>query len=192
MEAGEHLRKILLPELGETRLSYRQLISKLDTGRFLRAHDVREHFCVLFLPYEPTTGQVLVVHHKKAELWLFPGGHIEPNESPTQTLNREIEEELGLSPRFPETTIVFMFSVTSGIRNVLRECRTHYDVWFLLPTDPSSVRVDQEEFFESRWADIDDAKELILDRSTLSALNRLESHLHRPGGPAPNLLRSDT
>jgi 8-oxo-dGTP diphosphatase len=40
--------------------------------------------------------QVLLVHHRKLGLWLYPGGHIEPNEDPAQAVRREVHEEVGL------------------------------------------------------------------------------------------------
>ena len=36
-----------------------------------------------------------MVHHKKANDWIPPGGHIEENESPAATVIREFREELG-------------------------------------------------------------------------------------------------
>ena len=41
-------------------------------------------------------GEVLLVHHKKLNVWLYPGGHIEDTESPDETLIREVKEETGL------------------------------------------------------------------------------------------------
>ena len=40
--------------------------------------------------------KVLLVHHKKLDLWLPVGGHIEPNETPDEALHREVKEEVGL------------------------------------------------------------------------------------------------
>ena len=40
--------------------------------------------------------QVLLVHHKKLEKWLPPGGHIDPNETPPEAAIREAKEETGL------------------------------------------------------------------------------------------------
>lgn len=41
-------------------------------------------------------GRVCLAHHKKLDLWVPPGGHIELDEDPDQALFREIEEETGL------------------------------------------------------------------------------------------------
>jgi 8-oxo-dGTP pyrophosphatase MutT (NUDIX family) len=40
--------------------------------------------------------RVLLVHHNKAGLWLYPGGHIDPNEDPAQAAQREVLEETGI------------------------------------------------------------------------------------------------
>ncbi len=40
--------------------------------------------------------KVLLMHHKKLGMWLPPGGHIDPNELPTEAAIREAKEETGL------------------------------------------------------------------------------------------------
>jgi len=40
--------------------------------------------------------RVLLIHHKKLDLWLPPGGHINENETPDEALEREFREELNL------------------------------------------------------------------------------------------------
>lgn len=40
--------------------------------------------------------KVLLVHHKKLDLWLPVGGHINGNETPDDALLREIKEEVGI------------------------------------------------------------------------------------------------
>ncbi len=47
-------------------------------------------FCV-------NNGKVLLLHHKKTNMWLPPGGHIDENELPCECAIREFKEETGLN-----------------------------------------------------------------------------------------------
>jgi 8-oxo-dGTP pyrophosphatase MutT (NUDIX family) len=40
--------------------------------------------------------KLLLIHHKKLDLWLPPGGHIEKDETPDDAVKREFLEELGI------------------------------------------------------------------------------------------------
>ena len=56
------------------------------------------HLVVYFVPLDSggnaAGGQILLVAHRKAGLWLPAGGHVEPGEDPWDTVARECEEEL--------------------------------------------------------------------------------------------------
>ncbi len=41
-------------------------------------------------------GKTLLLHHRKLDRWLPPGGHIDPHELPDVAALREVEEETGL------------------------------------------------------------------------------------------------
>lgn len=43
--------------------------------------------------------KVLLIHHRKLLKWLPPGGHLEPNELPSEAAIREAKEETGLDVR---------------------------------------------------------------------------------------------
>jgi 8-oxo-dGTP diphosphatase len=41
-------------------------------------------------------GRVLLIEHRKLGKWLYPGGHVDPDEDPVQAVLREVEEETGV------------------------------------------------------------------------------------------------
>ncbi len=51
--------------------------------------------------------KLLLVDHKKAGLWLPSGGHVEIDEHPQTTVQREVREELGIEATFLEASAHF-------------------------------------------------------------------------------------
>ncbi|WP_324839396.1 NUDIX domain-containing protein [Streptomyces sp. CB01373] len=54
------------------------------------------HLVSYFVVLDDTCGQMLLVAHRKAGLWLPAGGHVEPGEDPWAAVVRECREELGI------------------------------------------------------------------------------------------------
>ncbi|GAA3207368.1 hypothetical protein GCM10020256_02980 [Streptomyces thermocoprophilus] len=54
------------------------------------------HLVSYFVVFDDRRGKLLLVDHRKAGLWLPPGGHVEPGEDPWSTVVRECREELGI------------------------------------------------------------------------------------------------
>ncbi len=53
----------------------------------------REFTVAVFVVHDD---RVLLHHHRKLDMWLPPGGHIEPNELPDEAALREVAEETGV------------------------------------------------------------------------------------------------
>lgn len=98
---------------------------------------------------------VLLVDHKKAQLWLPTGGHVEPGEHPRVTVVRELAEELGLELReAPEAPLMLTVSETVGTT----AGHTDVSLWYVLRGDRHApLKFDTEEFYSVRWFHFDEA-----------------------------------
>jgi ADP-ribose pyrophosphatase YjhB (NUDIX family) len=46
--------------------------------------------CIVF-----KNNKILLIYHKKFNKWMYPGGHVEPGETPIDAVKRETREETG-------------------------------------------------------------------------------------------------
>lgn len=59
-----------------------------------------KHLVSYFVLYDPQSSQLMLIDHVKAQLWLPTGGHVEIDEDPRTTVNREAYEELQITAKF--------------------------------------------------------------------------------------------
>jgi ADP-ribose pyrophosphatase YjhB (NUDIX family) len=93
----------------------------------------------------------LLVDHINAGRWLPPGGHVEPDEHPATTADREAREELGIEPVFladPPRPSFVTVTETVGID----AGHTDVSLWFVLAgTRGMPITADPAEFTAARW-----------------------------------------
>lgn len=133
--------------------------AKLDTATYdawcdlkngSQVHTKKEgnprHYCAFFLPYDQEAGKIYLGHHIKANDWIPPGGHIEPGETPSDTVVREMQEEL-------KSTITkdMLTPLTLSFKPINRPqsgCMVHYDVWHLV-----DIKVQEFDYLKSEYHD---------------------------------------
>lgn len=142
---------------------------RVAQGNLTRDEDPVSHFCAYFLPYNSETKQVMFGHHKKSGKWISPGGHIDKGELLLETLNREIDEELGVRDFFTEKPEPFLLTITNIDRDP-RLCKKHFDVWHLMETDGNNFNIDMTEYYDVKWLTIPEAQELTNDEANQAAL----------------------
>lgn len=90
-------------------------------------------------------GKVLLLWHEKLQMWLPPGGHVEPNELPDEAAVREVLEETGIEvvllsqPALPPIPGPRQLARPEGIQlEQIGPDHQHIDlVYFARPVDPA-------------------------------------------------------
>lgn len=173
MKTLQSISKILNSSICDSQETYDAYAQKVKEGAPTRDENPQSHFCAYFLPYNSETKKVFIIHHKKSGLWLSPGGHIDKGETLLEALNREINEELGVNDFFKEEQSPFLLTITP-IENRVQPCKTHYDVWYLAPTDGSNFDVDPVEFLDMKWLTVEEARKIVTDEANIKALEIIE------------------
>ncbi|HUA30732.1 MAG TPA: NUDIX domain-containing protein [Streptosporangiaceae bacterium] len=128
------------------------LDSTSDIFRRVKPLTPSPHLVSYFLVIDPDQGNVLLVDHRKAGLWLPTGGHVDPGEHPAATVRREAREELGIDAVFSRVTgeMPVFISVTETTGRSDRH--TDVSLWFVLSCSTSTpLSPDSREFREARW-----------------------------------------
>lgn len=108
-----------------------------------------KHLVSYFVLVDIAVKKLLLLDHIKAELWLPSGGHVEKNEHPKTTVEREIGEELNLKADFVSPVPFF---ITQAVTVGKTAGHTDVSLWYLLRGDSSQpVNYEQGEFNGYKW-----------------------------------------
>jgi len=105
--------------------------------------------------------KTLLLKHKKLQMWLPPGGHIEPHELPDDALIREVKEETGLDvvivpDPLPNMSDVRMLAPVHHIQlEKIKPGHEHIDLIYLCRVVGGEL-LDEHENDELRWFDYDE------------------------------------
>ena len=112
------------------------------------------HYCSFFLPYDREAGKIYLGHHKKADDWIPPGGHIEEGETPSDTAVREAKEELGIDITKDQLQAFSLSVKFIGRPDV--GCMAHYDIWHFIHVRVRDFNYLKSEYYDARWFSIQD------------------------------------
>lgn len=149
---------------------------RVQKGRLTRDENPSSHFCVYFAAIDPKRKEAFIGHHKKANIWLFTGGHVDQREVLEEAVQREIWEEWGQRMSLAKIPKPSLLTVTKVITPTIA-CNTHFDIWHFFPTDKGHFKIDQskiaKEFHEIGWFSVADVMHRVTDPATLIALRRV-------------------
>ena len=99
----------------------------------------------------PVNEQVLLLHHRKLDKWLQPGGHADGEENILQVAEREAREETGLSSiRVLQTGMFDLDIHTIPARGDEPE-HYHYDIRYLFTASPEEPLQQNRESKALAW-----------------------------------------
>jgi len=128
------------------------------------------HFTATGLVLSPDNNKALMIFHKKLQLWLPAGGHIDDGELPHETVVREIFEETGLKAKIinaaEEITVDnIRESQVPSPRWILQEfipaykdkdAHYHYDFLYHLQAESLDLNPAEQEIEDIGWFSLDE------------------------------------
>jgi ADP-ribose pyrophosphatase YjhB (NUDIX family) len=117
--------------------------------------------CFVPVGYLVHQRQVLLIFHRKYQMWIAPGGHLEPGETLNDALIREIKEELNLQIQFLHTSdipkqgnIIRQLAVPFYVDLHQAGTHHHYAFYYLCkPTNLPDLKASNKEIQQLRWFD---------------------------------------
>jgi 8-oxo-dGTP pyrophosphatase MutT (NUDIX family) len=157
---------------------------------FVRTHEnpfdrriAEGHLTGSAIVVSPDGRRVLLLHHRKLDRWLQPGGHAEPGEtSGEQAALREAREETGLlglalHPRAPRPLDVDVHEIPARPGEPAHE---HLDLRYLVVAPPGAVlNPDTAELHALRWVEWVQVPALSPDHGLSRALGKARALVRR-------------
>lgn len=104
---------------------------------------------------DPTLSKVVLVHHRRLDRWIQPGGHIEPLETPLAGAGREAQEETGIEQLIPWRKALFNLSVHLFPKGKDGAAHFHYDFRYLFFAPTASQLQATDETAGVAWVPLD-------------------------------------
>jgi 8-oxo-dGTP pyrophosphatase MutT (NUDIX family) len=152
-----------------------RLLGLLDSSApASRRQFVPGHLTASAFVLAPEGDAVLLILHKKLQIWVQPGGHIEPTDvSLEAAARREVSEEVGLPllQRGPAESI-FDLDIHPIPARKDEPAHEHFDVRFCFRATTRAF-VASDEVTEATWAELSRIEQLTSDLSVLRAARKL-------------------
>lgn len=134
------------------------------------------HLTASALVVSPDRSHVLLLFHTKLKKWLQPGGHADGDQDLLGVALKECQEETGLINFQPIHDNLFDVDVHPIPERKDVPAHFHYDVRYLLESDPSVPLEGNHESRDLKWIPIDKVSELIDEWSVLRMVEKARLH----------------
>ena len=129
---------------------------------------------------DPGLRQTLLTHHRRLEMWVQPGGHVEEDDDMLTAAWREAREESGLSSVTSPLSMIFDLDVHVIPGRQAEVRHLHYDIRYLFIADPAEPLTATWESKELRWVDLEQIGELTQEESISRMVRKTVALRDRP------------
>jgi 8-oxo-dGTP pyrophosphatase MutT (NUDIX family) len=120
----------------------------------------------------PEGDRILLIHHAKLDIWVQPGGHVDPDDDDlVAAARREIAEETGLTDLEPVGGIVDVDVHAFPARGEQPD-HHHFDVRYAFVSRTAELD-HNDEVHDARWVGLDDLAGLGVDESVVRPARKL-------------------
>jgi 8-oxo-dGTP pyrophosphatase MutT (NUDIX family) len=123
---------------------------------------------------DESSTQVLLIHHRKLDRWLQPGGHADGEANTLAVAQREVLEETGLETE-PISATIFDLDIHEIPARGSEPIHCHYDIRYLLRPRPGSHLQINHEVKAAEWVPLAHVQTLTTDRSLLRMVDKILS-----------------
>lgn len=121
----------------------------------------------------PDRQQTLLIHHRKLNRWLQPGGHADGDPDMAAVALREAREETGLTSLTLVSPTIFDVDIHPiPARNDVPE-HLHYDIRFLLQTNLNEPLGFSEEIKDIQWFSLEMARKMTDSESVFRLIRKI-------------------
>jgi len=140
-----------------------------------RTHFQPGHFTASGFILSPDGGSVLLIHHRKLDRWLQPGGHVDPEDTNLFTAAcREIYEEVGIGELSPVGDGIFDLDIHPIPARKTEPAHEHFDVRFLLCANSLDI-TRNDETHDAAWAPFDALADRMTDPAEQRVIRKLQA-----------------
>jgi 8-oxo-dGTP pyrophosphatase MutT (NUDIX family) len=139
---------------GERESAHRNAMLNLLSGSgdpFSRYHTAPGHFTASAFVLSPNADALLLIHHRKLDRWLQPGGHVDPGDADLlAAARREVHEEVGLTALAVASEGPFDLDIHGIPAFGSEPAHQHFDVRFLFRACSLALSTS-DEIRSARW-----------------------------------------
>lgn len=184
-------RQTLIAQLNEYRsFSREEEAHRLQLLKLIREekdcfqrHLLQGHVTGSAFIISPDTSQVLLLHHRKLNKWLQPGGHADGDENIARVAEREALEETGLQSLRLLHPLVFDLDIHTIPARKHEPEHLHYDIRYLFVANPAEPLQINNESKALAWFPLEQVPERCGHNTSicrmLEKIQLPSKHIHR-------------